>query len=145
MTKMKPRSSSVSQNNTEADCTRKWGYSSISYLPQTPNRSTSRGTALHDQLEIHLDVDENGISRRTGKEPQMFPKGWEIQKDYFSRLTMPTVLTLRTTSPVQISTTLRSPILSTRDTSETMCSSSVMPIGGPKSIVKCRENQYPMR
>jgi hypothetical protein len=40
---------------------------------------------MHDQLEIYLDVDENGLSRRTGKEPKMYPKGWEIQKDYFGR------------------------------------------------------------
>lgn len=82
---MKPKSSSVSQNNTYQDCARKWGFSSISYLPQEPNRSTSRGSAMHDQLEIYLDVDENGLSRRTGKEPEMYPKGWEIQKDYFGK------------------------------------------------------------
>ena len=85
MSEFKPKSSSISQNNTYEDCIRKWGFSSIDYLPQTPNISTSKGSALHDQIEIFLDVDENGMSRRTGKEPQMFPPGWELQYDFFKK------------------------------------------------------------
>ena len=81
----KPKSSSISQNNTYDDCVRKWGFSSIDYLPQTPNISTSKGSALHDQIEIFLDVDENGMSNITGKEPKMFPAGWELQYDFFKK------------------------------------------------------------
>lgn len=77
----KKASSSVSQCNNEKACARKWVFASVQYLPQVPRKSTAKGDCLHEVNERWLDVDESHL--KDGKEPELYPEGWHLQKDYF--------------------------------------------------------------
>jgi hypothetical protein len=82
--KKKVPTSSVSQVENYRGCKRKWFFSSVDYLPQEPRRSTAIGDCLHAVLERYLDVDEQGLTKE-GKAPELYPEGWNIQKDYFGK------------------------------------------------------------
>ncbi len=79
----RPKTSSVSQCNAFDSCNRKWFNQSVLYLPSEPRRATAKGSKLHEVVERYLDVDENHL--KDGKPPELYPKGWEIQKDYFGK------------------------------------------------------------
>lgn len=76
--------SSVSQVENYRGCKRKWYYSSVDYLPQEPRRATAIGDCLHAVLERYLEVDEQGLDK-DGNPPELYPEGWELQKDYFGK------------------------------------------------------------
>jgi hypothetical protein len=73
--------SSVSQVNNFRGCERKWFFSSVNYLPQEPRRATAIGDCFHEVAERYLDVDDSGM--KDGRPPELYPEGWNEQKDYF--------------------------------------------------------------
>ena len=76
-----PWKTTVSQTNNYKGCNRKWALASELYLTRLPKKSTAKGDRFHAVVERYLDVDENHL--KDGKEPELYPEGWHIQKDYF--------------------------------------------------------------
>lgn len=65
-------------------CRRKWYFQSHLYLPTAMEKKFAFGTVTHAVAERWLRADRTGRDPETGEEVDLFPEGWETEKDRFS-------------------------------------------------------------